>query len=68
MVGTPGGRHVAALCRAPDRCDAEVLIDEAMAWRLFTRGLSQEQAREQVTLVGDQVLASRVFEMVSIIA
>ena len=59
---------MAALCRAPDRCDAEVLIDEAMAWRLFTRGLSQEQAREQVTLVGDQVLASRVFEMVSIIA
>jgi len=53
---------------APDRCDAEARIDDAVAWRLCTRGLSQEQAREQVTLVGDQVLASRVCEMVSIIA
>jgi hypothetical protein len=53
---------------APDRRDGEVLIDDAMAWRLCTRGLSQEQAREQVTLVGDQVLASKIYEMVSIIA
>jgi uncharacterized protein (TIGR03083 family) len=53
---------------APDRGDAEVLIDDAMAWRLCTRGLSQEQAREQVTLMGDQALAARVFEMVSLIA
>jgi uncharacterized protein (TIGR03083 family) len=53
---------------APDRRNAEVLIDDAMAWRLCTRGLSQEHAREQVTLVGDQVLASQVYEMVSIIA
>jgi hypothetical protein len=45
-----------------------VLIDDAMAWRLCTRGLSQEQAREQVTLMGDQALAARVFEMVSLIA
>jgi uncharacterized protein (TIGR03083 family) len=53
---------------APDQRDAEVLIDDAMAWRLFTRGLSQEQALEQVTLMGDQVLASKACEMVSIIA
>jgi uncharacterized protein (TIGR03083 family) len=53
---------------APERRDAEVLIDEALAWRLFTRGLSPEHAREQVTLVGDPVLASKICEMVSIIA
>lgn len=53
---------------APDRRDAEVLIDEAMVWRLCTRGLSPEQAREQVTLVGDPVLTLKVCEMVSIIA
>lgn len=52
----------------PDRCDAEVLVDEGMAWRLCTRGLSQKQQREQVTLRGDQVLASKVCEIVSIIA
>jgi hypothetical protein len=53
---------------APDRRDAEVLVDEAMAWRLCTRGLSQEHAWEQVTLRGDQALASKVCELVSIIA
>jgi hypothetical protein len=53
---------------APARPDAEMLVDEGMAWRLCTRGLNQEQAREQVTLRGDQALASQVFEMVSIIA
>ncbi len=53
---------------AADRRDAEVLVDEEIAWRLCTRGLSQEQAREQVTFIGDQSLAAKVFEMVSIIA
>jgi hypothetical protein len=53
---------------APERRHAEVLIDEAVAWRLFTRGLRPEYARAQVTLVGDQILASKVYEMVSIIA
>jgi uncharacterized protein (TIGR03083 family) len=53
---------------APARPDAEVLVDEEMAWRLCTRGLNQAQAREQVTLRGDQVLASKVCEIVSIIA
>lgn len=53
---------------APARRDAEVLVDEEIAWRLCTRGLSQEHAREQVTLLGDPVLASRVLGMVSIIA
>jgi hypothetical protein len=53
---------------APARPDAEVLVDEGMAWRLCTRGLNQEHAREQVTLRGDQALASKICEMVSIIA
>jgi hypothetical protein len=53
---------------AADRRDAEAIVDEEMAWRLCTRGLSQEQAREQVTLIGDQALAAKVFDMVSIIA
>jgi hypothetical protein len=53
---------------AADRRDAEVIVDEDSAWRLCTRGLSPRQAREQVTLVGNAALASRVFELVSIIA
>jgi hypothetical protein len=45
-----------------------VLVDEALAWRLCTRGLGQAHAREQVTLSGDHALASQVLDMVSIIA
>ena len=48
--------------------DAAVLLDEGTAWRFFTRGMSQDQAREQMTLVGDRALGMRVLEMVSIIA
>jgi uncharacterized protein (TIGR03083 family) len=48
--------------------DAEVLLDEENAWRLFTRGISKSQAREQMTLLGDRALGMRILEMVSIIA
>ena len=53
---------------APDQPDAEVLLDEDLAWRLFTRGLSQDAARRQLSLRGDRALALQVLEMVSIIA
>jgi len=47
---------------------AEAILDEDVAWRLFTRGLSRDAALDQVTLLGDRPLASRVLDMVSIIA
>jgi uncharacterized protein (TIGR03083 family) len=47
---------------------ARVTISEDLAWRLFTRGVSLEQARPQIIISGDQALGSRIFEMVSIIA
>jgi uncharacterized protein (TIGR03083 family) len=53
---------------ALDRPDAQVILDEDVAWRLFTRGLGQHQAWEHVALIGDRALGMRVFEMVSIIA
>lgn len=53
---------------APDQPDAEVTIDEDFAWRLFTRGLSQSLAREQMAVNGDRALGLRVLQMVSIIA
>jgi uncharacterized protein (TIGR03083 family) len=46
--------------------DAEVVIDEDVAWRIFTKGLGKEEA--QVTVVGDQVLGLKVLDTVSIIA
>jgi uncharacterized protein (TIGR03083 family) len=48
--------------------DAVVLIDQDLAWRLFTRGVTPEQAAPRATFAGDQQLAERVLQMVSIIA
>lgn len=47
---------------------ARTVIDEDIAWRLFTKGLGQEQARSQVTIVGHRSLGLKVLDMVSIIA
>ena len=46
----------------------EVVIDQNLAWRLFTRGVGKDQALAQATVKGDPLLGSRMLEMVSIIA
>ncbi|MBE0696642.1 MAG: maleylpyruvate isomerase family mycothiol-dependent enzyme [Anaerolineaceae bacterium] len=53
---------------APEQPDAEVVIDQDLAWRLFTRGVSEGEAREQITVKGSQSLGFKVLGMVSIIA
>jgi|SRR5579859_5181642 len=47
---------------------ARVTLDQETAWRLFTRGLSREEALGRVQQEGDRQLADRVLAMVSIIA
>jgi uncharacterized protein (TIGR03083 family) len=47
---------------------ASVEIDQDVAWRLFTKGISAEEAGGRATLSGDQKLAAQVLETVSIIA
>jgi uncharacterized protein (TIGR03083 family) len=48
--------------------EAEVVIDQDDAWRLFTRGLSPHEAQAKVKISGDRRLGVRVLDMVSIIA
>jgi uncharacterized protein (TIGR03083 family) len=48
--------------------DAEVVLDEDTAWRLFTKGIDKQQARAQAAIVGDQRLGSQVLDTVSVIA
>jgi uncharacterized protein (TIGR03083 family) len=48
--------------------DAEMVLDEDVAWRLFTRGLGKHEAQAQALVMGDQALALKVLDMVSIIA
>lgn len=47
---------------------AEVVMQDELAWRLFTRGVSRGQILDQIIIHGDQEMANKVFEMVSIIA
>jgi uncharacterized protein (TIGR03083 family) len=48
--------------------DAEVTIDQEMAWRLFTKGLDKQEAQANVLVIGDQPLGLKMLDMVSIIA
>ena len=54
------GRAAQAACR--------VQIDQNLAWRLFTRGISREEARQQVQIDGNATLGEQVLELVSIMA
>jgi uncharacterized protein (TIGR03083 family) len=45
-----------------------VQIDQDLAWRLFTKGVSQEDARQAVRIMGDTAWGEQVLEMVSIMA
>ena len=49
-------------------CDAEIIIDQETAWRLFCKGATKDEALAVATLTGDQVLASKALEMISVIA
>jgi uncharacterized protein (TIGR03083 family) len=55
----PGGSSSAA---------ARVTLDQVTAWKLWTKGVSPEKARDRVTFEGDQGLGERVLRAVAIIA
>ncbi|MEK6284845.1 MAG: hypothetical protein AABO57_03820 [Acidobacteriota bacterium] len=48
--------------------DAEVVIDQDVAWRLFTKGITRAEALGKATLIGHQSLAAKSLDMVSVIA
>lgn len=48
--------------------DSVVVIDEETAWRLFTKGISRDEASGKVKSVGDRSLGLKVLDTVSIIA
>ncbi len=47
---------------------ADITLDQDTAWRLFSNGLDRETARQRIVFEGDEVLALKVLEMVSILA
>jgi uncharacterized protein (TIGR03083 family) len=47
---------------------ATVALDQETAWRLFTKGISKDEARARAMTTGDPALAGRVLDTVSILA
>src|SRR4029079_14355648 len=45
---------------------ATVAIPQDIAWRLFTKGIAREHAREHVQVTGDKRLGNHVLDMVAI--
>ena len=53
--------------RAPEVA-AHVRLNQDTAWRLFTRGLSPEDARLRILIEGDEALGTRVLDLVAVMA
>lgn len=47
---------------------ARVQMEQDVAWRLFTKGLTPAQARPDIAIKGDETLGAQVLEMVSLMA
>lgn len=52
----------------PDQPDGQVSLSQDYAWRLFTRGLTTQQALSYADLKGSRELVEKVLEVVAIIA
>jgi uncharacterized protein (TIGR03083 family) len=47
---------------------AEIILPPSTAWKLFTKGISIEEARRQVKVSGNETLALHCLQMVSVMA
>jgi uncharacterized protein (TIGR03083 family) len=48
--------------------DAEVILDQSVAWRLFTKGISVATASATTIITGDAALGRQALELVALIA
>ena len=51
-----------------EAADAEAIIYQDLAWRLFCKGIGKDEALAAAKMSGDRVLASKTLEMISVIA
>jgi uncharacterized protein (TIGR03083 family) len=52
----------------PDQPNAETVLPEEIAWRVFTKGIAKETAFARARFYGDPTLGARMLDAVSIIA
>jgi len=62
------GKNWELFAGSDPQANCRVQIDQDLAWRLFTRGVTPQDARQHVHLDGDVRLGEKVLEMVSIMA
>ena len=76
VVGDCGGRWTLAkgplawaLVRKPEHEYASrVTIPQALAWRLFTRGINPGSVQTQITIEGDPLLGEKILQLTAIVA
>jgi|SRR5438105_1362167 len=47
---------------------SRVVINDQIAWRLFTKGIDRDLARQQIKITGDQMLGAHVLDVVAVMA
>ncbi|MEM8897571.1 MAG: hypothetical protein AAGC85_05675 [Bacteroidota bacterium] len=53
------------LSKEEKRVNTSVNIPDDIAWRIFTRGISQEEAEQDVAILGDQKLGRHILSMLT---
>ncbi len=51
----------------PSSIAAEIVIPQAIAWRIFTKGIDRETAYREVMLRGDESLSEQVLKLIAIV-
>jgi hypothetical protein len=46
---------------------SETTIPEEIAWRIFTKGITHQEARAQVRVAGDETVGLHILKMISIV-
>ena len=53
---------------AGSQASAQIALDQDIAWRLFTKGMSGEAARSHARISGDEALAAHLLKLLAIMA
>lgn len=51
----------------PSHIASHITIPQTIAWRIFTKGVDFQSARDQVTIIGDNALAEHTLKLVAIV-
>ncbi len=64
---TRGATRWTFQCEEPEAIGCPVTIPQEIAWRMFTKGIDRDAAREQTTIEGDSSLAESLFRLTAIV-